>query len=145
MFSLIEAARRDRQRPGFSIIDLLIVVVALAVLAAILLPKLMDSSTKGKEAALRDDLRMLRNAIDAFHVDTGHYPAALADLAETDVTQVEISSGATVAKADWHGPYVEAVPNDPISGGSYSYEDATGKVLSSTSGRALNGTEYSRW
>jgi type II secretion system protein G len=145
MFSLIQPVERGRNKPGFSLVDLLLVVLALAVVAGILLPKMMGSNTRAKETDLRDDLKMLRNAIDAFHADTGQYPAALGDLAETDVTKVRVAGGEIVAKADWHGPYVESVPNDPVSGGAFRYVDSTGKVSCATSGPALNGGEYSSW
>lgn len=145
MYSLIAPAERDRSHSRFSILELLIVVVALAVLAAILLPRLMDSSTRTKELDLRADLQMLRDAVDAFQADTGDYPATLADLAETDVTKVRVSGDAAVNTADWHGPYLQSVPKDPVGGGAYRYVDSTGEVSSSTSGLSLNGTEYSSW
>lgn len=145
MFSLIQPVERGRNKPGFSIAELLIVILALAVVAAILLPKMMGSNTRAKETDLRDDLKMLRNAVDAFHADTGQYPAALGDLAETDVTKVRVSGGDIVAKADWYGPYVESVPYDPVSGGAFRYVDSTGKVSCATSGPSIDGSRYSSW
>lgn len=145
MFSLIEPSRAENRKPGISILELLIVVVALAVVAGILLPKLMGSNTQAKETDLRSDLKMLRNAIDAFHTDTGQYPATLQDLAETGVAQVRVAGGEAVVKEDWHGPYVEAVPKDAVSGGAFRYIDGTGKVFSPTSGASLDGSEYSSW
>lgn len=145
MYSLTEPGEESRSKPAFTIIELLAVVVALAVLSAVLLPKLMDSSTRSKEIELKSNLKMLRNAIGAFHVDTGRYPRHLRDLAETDVTKVMVSGGERVVKKDWYGPYVESVPHDPVSGGPFRYDDQTGKVCSGTSGPALDGSEYSSW
>ena len=68
---------------GFTLVELLVVVVVLAVLAAIVLPKFMDSSTRSKESALKTDLKLMRNAVNLFFTDTGAYPATLADLAAT--------------------------------------------------------------
>lgn len=145
MYSLKEHKEHGQDKPTFSIVELLVVVVALAVVSAVLLPKMMCSNTRGKEIALRSDLKMLRGAIQAFYVDTGHYPCALRDLAETDVTQVRVSGGRKVPKADWYGPYIETVPNDPVCGGGFRYLQTTGKVSSATSGPALDGTEYCSW
>lgn len=133
------------RRKGFTLVELLVVIVVLAVLAAIVLPKFMDSSARSKESSLRTDLKLIRNAISAFQADTAKYPGSLADLAETDGTKVKDASGAAIVTKDWHGPYLEAVPTDPISGTAFTYTAATGKVASSASGNALDTTAYTTW
>jgi general secretion pathway protein G len=130
---------------GFTLVELLVVIVVLAILAAIVLPKFMDSSTRSKESSLKTDLRLLRNSISLFQSDIGKYPNTLADLAETDKTKVKGADGAVVSATDWHGPYLGSVPNDPISGGAFTYDNATGKVTSASAGTALDGTAYSSW
>lgn len=140
MFSSIKERRK-----GFTLVELLVVIVVLAVLAAIVLPKFMDSSARSKESSLRTDLKLVRNAISAFQADTAKLPGSLADLSETDVSKVKDASGAAISTKDWHGPYIEAVPTDPIGGGSFTYDKTTGKVSSSASGNALDGSAYSTW
>lgn len=137
MYRLMEKARKGR---GFTLVELLVVIVVLAVLAAIVLPKFMNSSQRSKESALRSDLKVVRNAISMFQADTGKYPNSLADLAETDKTAVKVAGGATVSATDWHGPYLEAVPTDPITGGAFTYTAATGKVSSSSTDSTVDGT-----
>ena len=134
MYRLIEKVRKRR---GFTLVELLVVIVVLAVLAAIVLPKFMNSSQRSKESALRSDLKLVRNAISMFQADTGKYPNALADLAETAVGSVKVAGGAVVTAADWHGPYLEAVPEDPIAGAAFTYDSATGKVNSSSTDATL--------
>lgn len=95
--------------------------------------------------AITSDLKLMRNAISAFQADTTKYPGSLADLAETDKTKVKDSSGTVVNANDWHGPYLETVPNDPISGAALTYTAATGKVASSATGNGLDGTAYTTW
>lgn len=136
MYSIFGRARRK----GFTLVELLVVIVVLAVLAAIVLPKFMNSSMRSKESALKSDLKLLRNAVSLFQADTGKYPNSLADLAETDKTKVKVAGGDTVSASDWHGPYIEDVPNDPVSGSAFTYDSSTGKVTSSASGNALDGT-----
>ena len=133
------------RRKGFTLVELLVVIVVLAVLAAIVLPKFMDSSARSKESSLRTDLKLIRNALSAFQADTGKYPLALADLAGTDKATVKVADGSVVAASDWHGPYLEAIPTDPIGGAAFTYDKATGKVSSSASGNALDGSAYSAW
>ncbi len=147
MSKLMTKARRR----GFTLVELLVVIVVLAVLAAIVLPKFMDSSKRSKESALRSDLKLLRNAIGLFYTDTGAYPKQLADLAATSAPAKGYdSSGAEVSinAADWHGPYLQEVPNDPISGTAFNYSTTppnVGKVTSSASGNGIDGTPYSSW
>lgn len=135
---------RERRR-GFTLVELLVVIVVLAVLAAIVLPKFMDSSARSKESSLKADLKLIRNAISAFQADTAKYPNALADLVETDKANVKVTGGGIVSASDWHGPYLEAVPTDPIGGAAFTYDSTTGKVSSSATGNALDGTAYSSW
>lgn len=145
MLSKLTMAGRKRNKLGFTLVELLVVIVVLAVLAAIVLPKFMNSSTRSKESALKSDLKLMRNAISLFQADTGKYPNGLVDLAETDKTKVKVSGGTVVVAADWHGPYLDAVMNDPIGGAAFTYDATTGKVTSSAAGNALDGTAYSTW
>ena len=133
-----------KRRSGFTLVELLVVIVVLAVLAAIVLPKFMDSSQRSKEASLKTDLKLVRNAVGAFQADIGKYPNSLADLVKTDKSEVKDATNNVVNAVDWHGPYLEALPKDPISGGDFNYAAATGKVTSSADGKALDGvTDYS--
>lgn len=145
MFSYLRVAGRERNKLGFTLVELLVVIVVLAVLAAIVLPKFMNSSARSKESALRSDLKLIRNAISLFQADIGKYPNSLADLAETDPAKVKSADGAVVRAADWHGPYLDSVINDPISGAPFNYDKTTGKVTSSATGNGLDGTAYSTW
>ena len=63
--------------------ELLIVIIVIAVLAAIALPKFVNSGARSKEAALKSNLKIYRNAVTLFMNDTGAYPATLAALAAT--------------------------------------------------------------
>jgi len=148
MFSYLQTAGRRRHpggKLGFTLVELLVVIVVLAVLAAIVLPKFMNSSARSKESALKSDLRLIRNAVSLFQADIGKYPNTLADLAATDKATVKGADGAVVSAADWHGPYLDSVISDPVSGNAFTYDKATGKVTSSAAGNALDGTAYNTW
>jgi general secretion pathway protein G len=132
-------------------VELLVVIVVLAVLAAIVLPKFMDSSKRSKESALKSDLKLLRNAVGLFVTDTGSYPKVLADLAGTTAPAKGLDSAgaeATITAGDWHGPYLQTVPTDPIAAAAFTYGTTSpnvGKVTSSATGNGLDGTAYSTW
>jgi len=138
-------------RKGFTLVELLVVVVVLAVLAAIVLPKFMNASTRSRESALRSDLKLMRNAVSLFQTDTSYYPASLADLAATSAPANGLDSAGNtqaITAADWHGPYLESIPNDPVSGSAFTYgvlSPNVGTVTSSATGNGLDGTAYSSW
>ncbi len=141
----------NNKKRGFTLVELLIVIVILAVLAAIAIPRFMDSGTRSKEASLKGDLKLMRNAIELFHNDTGAWPAATSDLAVTTApTAGKDNAGAakTITAGDYKGPYMQTVPTDPVGGAAFTYSitsPTVGKVSSSTSGNGLDGTAYSTW
>lgn len=136
-----------RKVRGFTLVELLVVVVVLAVLAAIVLPKFMDSGKRSKESALRSDLKLVRNAISLFRNDTGVYPLTLDDLAATAAPAKGSDGTADVAltASSWHGPYLQSVPVDAVSAAALTYTKTTGTVISSATGNGLDGTAYSSW
>lgn len=68
---------------AFTFVELLVVIIILAVLAAVVIPRFADSGLRSKESALKANLRLYRGAVEMFRNDTGAYPASLADLAAT--------------------------------------------------------------
>lgn len=151
MCCLVERTRRGRTGLGFTLVELLVVIVVLAVLAAIVLPKFMNSTRRSKESALRSDLKLLRNAVGLFQADTGLYPKTLSDLSATSAPAQGLDSSGTeaaVTAGDWHGPYLQEIPKDPVSGSDFTYAVTSpnvGKVSSSATGNGLDGTAYSTW
>lgn len=139
------------KKRGFTLVELLIVIVILAVLAAIAIPRFMDSGQRSKEASLKSDLKLVRNAIELFHNDTGAWPAALADLAGAAAPpNGKDSAGAAkaITGTDYKGPYLQQLPTDPVAGAAFTYSvtsPTVGKVSSSAPGNGLDGTAYSTW
>ncbi|MHB9036217.1 MAG: type II secretion system protein [Armatimonadota bacterium] len=132
MYHLMERVRSRQGRRGFTLVELLVVVVVLAVLAAIVLPKFMDSGKRSKESAQKSDLKIIQNAVQLFYTDTSNYPATLDDLTQADGTTVKVFNGtadvALATASDYHGPYLQEVPNDPVKNVAFTYTKATGKV-----------------
>lgn len=139
------------KRAGFTLMELLIVIIVIAVLAAIALPKFGNASTRSREASLRGHLRELRRATITFSNDTGVYPAQLIDLtSETAPASGIDSTGSAkaISAADWHGPYIQTVNPDPISGNPFTYSvtsPTVGKINSSASGTGTDGQNYSNY
>jgi len=149
---VVEKAQAGPRGSGFTLVELLVVIVVLAILAAIVLPKFVDSSQRSKESSLRSNLRLLRDALQRFYNDTGSYPAQLADLAGKSAPAAGVTptgGAAAVNASSWSGPYLNEVPDDPVSGLPFDYKTSgagVGTLCSSATGvRALDGTLYTSW
>jgi|HubBroStandDraft_1064217.scaffolds.fasta_scaffold00076_23 general secretion pathway protein G len=106
------AARLERRRKvprGFSLLELLIVLVIMGLLGALVGPKLLDKLDDSKAKTAETQVRMLKSALDTMRLDFGRYPTADEGL------QLLVSPPADPdAKSRWHGPYLEdAMPLDP--------------------------------
>ena len=126
---------------GFTLVELLIVIVILAVLAGIVIPQFTDSTTDAKESALVSSLAGVRGAIAMYYQQHQHYPGAVAStgatcpnsgtaglgVIDTEVafldhltryTNVQGQSCTTTNAEFKFGPYYakDALPNDPIIG-----------------------------
>lgn len=136
-------------KKGFTLVELLIVIIIIAVLAAIAIPKFSNSSQRSKESSLRANLKLVRNAIDLFRADTGAFPASFAGLTASTTSGLSAAAATcTIAATDWRGPYLQAVPVDPVSGSAMTYGTSAadvGTVKSSATGNGLDGTAYSTW
>lgn len=96
---------------GFTLLELLIVMVIIATLAAIAIPMYLRNVQAAKEAVLREDLRVMRTAINSYTVDKEKAPQSLDDL----VT----------------GGYLKAVPKDPITGRTDTWQTTQSDTLDS--------------
>lgn len=88
---------------GFSLIELLVVLVILGIIASMVVPNILGRLTGAKVKAAQAQITQLSSAIDAYYLDNGELPDQLRDL-------VEEPGDATF----WNGPYVkESLLNDP--------------------------------
>jgi len=105
--------RRLDAAHAFTLIELLLVLVILATLAAIVVPKFTKRSEQARITAARTEISYLETALDSFEVDTGRYPTTDEGLSAL----VEEPNDVT----NWHGAYIKrGVPSDPW-GNPYSY------------------------
>lgn len=100
---------------GFTLIELMVVMIILGLLAALVVPRMFGRIGQAKTNATRAQIELLGTALDAFRLDTGRYPSTAEGL-QALVTQV---SGID----NWNGPYLKKieVPLDPWNN-PYVYE-----------------------
>ncbi len=138
---------------GFTLIEMLIVIVVIGILAVIVIPRLLGAGRKSKEASLRADLKQLRDAVEEFEANTAAWPPDLADLMAADGAAISADSdgrGMSVDRGGYTGPYLSTgngdLPNDPFTGTTdWTYDNSTGVVHSASTLTTPSGEAYSAW
>lgn len=121
-------------RSGFTLIELLVAMTIIALLLSIVAPRYFHSVSKAEEAVLKQDLSLMREALDKYHADTGNYPSVLDDL---------------ISKK-----YLRKIPVDPITHSDVTWilipPSSTEKgtifdIKSGATGSSKDGTAYADW
>jgi len=102
----------DRQRRGFTLIELMIVVVILGLLSTIIVPKIMNRPEQARRVKAQAEIRNIQSALRLFKTDTGDYPTTSQGL-QALVTNPGVRNYSDEA-------YLDQVPTDPW-GNPYVY------------------------
>ena len=105
---------------GFTLIEVMVVVVILAILASIVAPKLMDKPGQAQQTKAKQDIRALETALDLYKLDNFVYPTTDQGL-EALVTKPT----STPEPKNWK-PYMKRLPKDPW-GTPYQYQSPGSK------------------
>ncbi|HUW20819.1 MAG TPA: prepilin-type N-terminal cleavage/methylation domain-containing protein [Sedimentisphaerales bacterium] len=95
-----------RAKSGFTLVEILIVVVILGILAAIVIPQFTDASTQANESRLCADLQTLRSQLELYKIQHKDQlpPGDLAGF----------TTAMTTKGADGYGPYMQKLPSNPF-------------------------------
>ena len=126
---------RRTRTAGFTLLELMVVMAIIASLMTLALPRYFHSVERSREAVLKQDLHIMRDAIDKFLADRGRYPLTLEELAEKR--------------------YLRRVPSDPITDSAASWvivpppeaasREGVYDVHSGAPGNSLDGEAYESW
>jgi general secretion pathway protein G len=133
------AERAGRGESGFTLVELMIVMLIIGVLAAIAIPSYVSSLRNAKEAVLKEDLHVLRQQIDAYTNDKEKAPQSLDDLVQAG--------------------YLKEIPMDPMTHSNTTWVTSTDDsiqsldqtesgitdVHSGSSEPGSDGRPYSEW
>jgi general secretion pathway protein G len=86
---------------GFTLVELMIVMLIIGVLAAVAIPSFISSIRNAKEAALKEDLHVMRDAIDSYTMDKNKAPQSLDDLVQNGYLKVIPQDPFTHSRETW--------------------------------------------
>jgi len=106
--------RLNHRRRAFTLIELLVVILILAILAALIVPRVVGRTSDAKRAKAASDIATLSSLLQQYRIDNDKYPTTEEGI---EVLRVQPSDA-----PNWKGPYTSKdLPTDPW-GNEYSYE-----------------------
>ena len=134
------------RKSGFTLVEILIVVIILGILAAIVIPQFTNASTSARVASLQGQLQTLRSQIQLFklqHNDT--LPDLVTNQWSQLMSKTNVSGAVDTTATGLFGPYLESVPSNPLNsnntvaaaaavgvGWIYSNTGATAGIITAT-------------
>lgn len=100
--------KMQKDQKGFTLVELMVVVVILGILATLAVQSIGDSSDKAKISKTKADLRTIASAIEIHKAEIGNYPSSINDLV---------------------GDYIKKVPESPVSGQKYAVDVTDGYAV----------------
>jgi hypothetical protein len=143
-FRLTNIGNSKLGRGGFTLVELVIIIVTLGILAAVAIPRFADMAESSKINATKKEMRELKRAIvgnpDAvsggeyvdrgFEGDVGFAPSKLEDLV---VKPDSVASYDKLTRLGWNGPYIDSSGGDYLKdawGVNYVYDPANRRIIS---------------
>ncbi len=111
---MIDSTNMSRHR-GFTLIEIMLVVIIIGALAAMIVPRLAGRSEQAKASVAKADLMNISTALKLYELDNGSFPSTSQGL-----SALREKSSAAPAPRNWNGPYLEKDPLDPW-GNAYVY------------------------
>jgi general secretion pathway protein G len=129
------SAHRNSNRKGFTLVEILIVVIILGILAAIVIPQFTNASTDARKNSLTSQLQTVRSQLELYKLQHNDrlptFAGATADLQWEQMTlKTDVNGSTNAATGVDFGPYLQQTPTNPLNSNS---RVATGAVDATTS------------
>jgi general secretion pathway protein G len=119
---------------SFTLIELLVVMAIIALLLSLAVPRYFGHVERTEEAVLRENLHLMREALDKYYGDNGRYPDALTDLVTRKYLRRIPPDPVTNSETTW----ISVPPDDPGKG-------RVADIRSGAEGKGRDGTPYRSW
>jgi general secretion pathway protein G len=119
---------------GFTLIELMVVLAILMLLLTVAAPRYFTGVDRAKEVALKQNLAVMREAVDKFYGDQSRYPHTLEELMERKYIRTIPVDPLTESAKTW----IIVPPSDDTPGGLYD-------LHSGATGTAMDGSNYGDW
>ena len=130
---------KTRQQ-GFTLIEMLIVVALIGILATVAVGQYQRAIVRAKEATLKENLFVMRSAINQYFADKGEYPFDLQTLVDDDYIYRMPKDPITESTQTWVVTYSDVGDEEDIS-----EEQGIVDVNSGADGDSTEGTPYAEW
>jgi general secretion pathway protein G len=115
----MKKGQKMKAKSGFTLVEILIVVVILGILAAIVIPQFTDAAMEAKESRLRTELQTMRSQIELYKIQhNDELPGNVANSSYTAVTFTNAMTGQTNGNGEAgtdFGPYMQSLPTNPFN------------------------------
>jgi general secretion pathway protein G len=143
---MVNPRKRRPDEAGFTLIELIIVISLIGILVTMAMPSLIQQPLRAKEAVLKTNLHTLRDTLDQYHADKGHFPTSLDELVSDGYLR-RIPRDPIAKSEEWDLIYEELDYEEPPAETDLPEDGQPGilDVRSTAEGESLDGTPYSEW
>ena len=103
-----------RRSAGFTLVEIMVVVVILGILAVLIVPRVLGRSDEARQAAAKHDIATIMQSLKLYRLDNGRYPTN-----DQGLQALVTKPSSAPAPSNWK-PYLDKVPKDPW-GNTYQY------------------------
>lgn len=105
-----------KAKSGFTLVEILVVVVVLGILAAIVIPQFTPAATEAKTSRICSDLQVMRLAIELYEVQhNDDLPGSAAGVSFQQAMTQKTNADGTLNPAGRYGPYLHKIPTNPFN------------------------------